>query len=286
MKEQTTNAMTTQENERFLLPDMVGGEFAKDDLAEDMDGLSVSFQRVKIPGGGVLQFEVPGDDPENPDYEKNLTGVILFNHATNAYWPEGAEPSDDNPPLCQSANGKTGYGEPGGLCSSCKLNQFGSAEKGRGKACKNMRTLYLLRSGDVMPIMLILPPTSIKPFRQFINSVFTLRKRATYGSLVQIGLKKEESGGFTYSVATFRKLRDFEGEELQRVCAYAASFREQAKAVIEERAEQNRASAESNVELAAELPVLPDNDTHFSIIPGNAGVGASVIDGEREALPA
>ena len=38
-------------------------------------------------------------------------------------------------------------------------------------------------------------------FRLFVNSSFTLRKRATYGSVVQIGLKKEESGGFTYSEA-------------------------------------------------------------------------------------
>ena len=282
MYEQTSNAMTALNHEPFLLPDMVAGDFAQDDLAEDMDGLAVSFQRVKIPGGGVLQFEVPGDDPENPDYEKNLTGVILFNHATNAYWPEGSEYSDDTPPLCQSANGKTGYGTPGGLCAGCKLNQFGSAENGKGKACKNMRTLYLLRSGDVMPIMLVLPPTSIKPFRQFINSVFTLRKRATYGSVVQIGLKKEESGGFTYSVATFKKLYDFTGEELQRVSAYAAFFRDQAKTSMAERAEQNKAAAENNVELAAAIPVLPDNEGHFDI----GGAFAKVIDGERMPLPA
>ena len=279
MYEQTNNAMTTLDHEAFLLPDMVAGDFAQDDLAEDMDGLAVTFQRVKIPGGGVLQFELPGDDPENPDYAKNLTGVILFNHATNAYWPEGNEYSDDTPPLCQSANGKTGYGTPGGLCASCKLNQFGSAENGKGKACKNMRTLYLLRSGDVMPIMLTLPPTSIKPFRQFVNSVFTLRKRATYGSVVQIGLKKEESGGFTYSVATFKKLYDFTGEELQRVSAYAASFRDQAKTAIVERAEQNKAAAENNIEMAEAAPMLPDNEGHFNIVPG-------VIDGERMALPA
>ena len=277
MNELNSNAMMTRD--QFLLPDMMGGEFAQDDLAEDMDGLAVSFQRVKIPGGGVLQFEVPGDDPENPDYAKTLTGIILYNHATNAYWAEGSEYSDDNPPLCQSANGKTGYGTPGGVCAGCKLNQFGSAGNGKGKACKNMRTLYLLRSGDVMPLMLTLPPTSIKPFRQFVNLAFTLRKRATYGSVVQIGLKKEESGGFTYSVATFKKLYDFTGEELQRVSAYASAFRAQAKASVEERAELNKAAAENTVEMAEAMPVLPDNEGHFSLV-------GSVIDGERMPLPA
>ena len=282
MTELTNNMMTAQEYEPFLLPDMVEGDFAQDDLAEDMDGLTVSFQRVKIPGGGVTQFEVPGDDPENPDYAKYLTGVILYNHMTNSYWPEGSEYNDDTPPLCQSADGKTGCGTPGGLCSVCRLNQFGSAENGKGKACKNMRTLYLLRSGDVMPIMLTLPPTSIKPFRQFVNSVFTLRKRATYGSLVQIGLKKEEGGSFVYSVATFKKVRDFTGEELQRVSAYATAFREQAKANIVVRTEQNKAAAENNIEvLTPTATVLPDNEEHFNI----GGLG-TVIDGDRMALPA
>ena len=279
MSAQNNNALTTQNTEAFILPDMVGGEFAQSDLAEDMDGLAVQFQRVKIPGGGVLQFEVPGDDPENPDYAKYLTGIILYNHATNAYWPEGSEYSDDTPPLCQSANGKCGYGEPGGVCAACRLNQFGSAENGKGKACKNMRAVYLLRSGDVMPIILMLPPTSIKPFRLFVNSSFTLRKRATYGSVVQIGLKKEESGGFTYSVATFKKLYDFTGDELQRVAAYATAFREQAKASVEERAELNKAAAENNIEIAQPLPQLSDNEGHFSIV-------GSVIDGDRVPLPA
>ena len=281
MLDQNNNAMIAQNNMPFVIPDMVAGDFDQSDLAEDMDGMSVSFQRVKIPGGGVLQFEVPGDDPENPDYAKYLEGVILYNHATNAYWPEGSEFSDDTPPLCQSADGKTGSGSPGGVCAGCRLNKFGSASNGKGKACKNMRTLYLLRSGDVMPLMLSLPPTSIKPFQNFVNSVFTLRRRATYGSLVQIGLKKEESGGFTYSVATFKKLRDFTGEELQRVCAYAAAFRDQVKESVAERVEQGMATAQENV-LAAPMPQLPDNEAHFEI--GSAF--DTMIDGDRMALPA
>ena len=33
-----------------------------------MDGLQMTMQRVKIPGGGNLQFEIRGDDPDNPDF--------------------------------------------------------------------------------------------------------------------------------------------------------------------------------------------------------------------------
>ena len=176
--------------EKFMLPTMIESDFSAEELAEDADGLQMSFPRVKIPAGGTLQFEMPSDDPDNPDYEKNLVGVILHNHATCAYWPAGSEYDDDTTPLCSSVDGKVGIGTPGGACAACVMNRFGSAPDGsKGKACKNMRILYLLRSGEYMPLQINLPPTSIKPFKDFLNRAFMFRCRATCGSIVQIGLK-------------------------------------------------------------------------------------------------
>lgn len=57
-------------HENFLLPAMVENDFTPEELAEDMEGIQMSFQRVKIPSGGMLQFELPSDDPDNPDYAK------------------------------------------------------------------------------------------------------------------------------------------------------------------------------------------------------------------------
>ena len=65
-----------------------------------------------------------------------------------------------------------------------------------------MRTLYLLRSGDFMPLQLTLSPTSLKPFNVFCNQAFLMRRRASFGSVVQIGLKKMNNGRDDYSVAT------------------------------------------------------------------------------------
>ena len=104
-------------------------------------------------------------------------------------------------------------------------------------ACKNMRVLYLLRSGEYMPLQVNLPPTSIKPFKEFLNRAFMLRRRATYGSIVQIGLKRENNGTNDYSVATFKLLQDFQGEELAQIRTYANSFKEQIKLLLQQRAE-------------------------------------------------
>ena len=266
------------ERTAFIIPKVSDSKFSSAELADDMDGLQLSFQRAKIPGGGVLQFELPGEDPENPDYVQTLEGVILFNHSANSYWPAGSEYGGNTPPQCQSVDGKVGYGDPGGICEACDYNKFGSDPNGGGKACKNMRVLYLLRSGEMMPIQLSLPPTSIRPYTTFVNSAFLLRGRRVCSGLVQIGLRKGASNGFTYSVATFKKLRDFEGEELAQVCAYADSFRDQIKQTLSERASQNEAQAGDGVERVSASRVMPDNGDHFAI--------GGVIDGERDLLPA
>ena len=52
------NALAEVKN--FTLPTMIESDFSNEDLSEDFDGLQMSFQRVKIPAGGALQFEKPG----------------------------------------------------------------------------------------------------------------------------------------------------------------------------------------------------------------------------------
>ena len=269
------NNNTSDAYQDFMLPTALNSDFSSEDLADDMDGLQLTMQRVKIPGGGNLQFEIRSDDPDNPDYERKLVGVILYHHLANAYWPEGSEYDDNVPPFCQSFDGKQGYGEPGGVCAACAFNQFGSTANGSGKACKNMRQIYLLRSGEYLPLQLSLPPTSLRPFNDFMNLAFVARRRPSYSAIVEIGLKRAESGGYTYSVATFRKVRDLEGEGLAAVKGYAANFKEQVKSLLAQRVENYKSDVES---LTGTAPLeLADNGDHFSY--------PCVIDGERDELP-
>lgn len=278
MNNQNTELITQED---FMLPVMVQSDFSTDELADDMDGIQMSFPRIKIPAGGTIQFEIPTDDPENPDYTKVLTGVILFHHPNNVYWAEGSEYDDNTVPLCSSIDGKNGIGDPGVACATCVLNEYGTAPEGRGKACKNMRMLYLLRSGEYLPFQLALPPTSLKSFNDFLKSAFVLRQRACFGSVIQITLKKVNNGTNDYSVAVFRRILDFEGDKLAQVRAYADSFKKQMKLSLQQRAATNEASHEDICEYGDGNPVTPkptNNGANFCI--------GQTLDGEHDELPA
>ncbi len=214
-----TNENTLMALNSFMVPTAAGNtmESPIDDF-NDFEGIMMTFPRIKIPGGGSTQFEIPSDNPEKPDYTPAIEGVILFNHNTNAIWVAVSEYDMNASPVCSSPDGKTGYGIPGGACAECPFNQYESDPNGgKGKACKNMRSLYILQNNAVMPINLLLPPTSLRAFADFARNVFIMRKRQPWGSLVRIELRKESNGSNNYAVATFRLLGDFTGEKLAEI---------------------------------------------------------------------
>ena len=225
----------------MVAPDMEA--FSTEELDEERDGLSPNLPRVKIPGGGGLTFEMPGDDPEHPVMEPTLRGVIVHSHTMNAYWPPEADNND--PPTCSALTGMFGVGVPGGACVTCPNNRFGSGEKGKSKACKNMRVLYLLQEGEYMPVQLNLPPTSLRAYDQFYTTAFGMRRRGICGSVVELGLKRATSDGTTFSVVTFQLVGDLEGENLLAAKQYASAFREQIKTSLEERATRDAMEHES-----------------------------------------
>lgn len=187
--------------DEFRFPDFAAGTEDVYD-AEEFDDIEPEFPRVKIPSGGATSFEIPNpEDPDDPIPSKTIEGVIVLQHTANSYW-ENSDPNG-SPPDCYSQDGVRGIGKPGGACAQCALNEFGSGEGGKGKACKNMKNIYLLRSGDLLPLLISLPPTSLKAFRKYANNL-RFAGRAMSGVKTVIGLKKEDGESGAYSVATFK----------------------------------------------------------------------------------
>lgn len=181
-----------------------------DVMAEELgEDAVIPYDRIKIPSGGGIAFEIPSDDPDNPDSEKEIEGIIVYAQSVNAYW-ENAYDGANTPPSCSSADGKTGLNiETGEVhnCKHCPFNEFGSGDDKKGKACKNMKRLYILRTGAPLPVVLTLPPTSIKPYTDYVGRQIVTKGLRTHHVITKITLKKEKSGtGIAYSKAQFAKV--------------------------------------------------------------------------------
>ncbi|WDU83588.1 hypothetical protein PWK10_02820 [Caloramator sp. Dgby_cultured_2] len=116
--------VTISENTGFLQL----ADFNLDEaMASELDGLDMTFERIKIPSAGSTVFEVPGENPGEPDTVKEFSAVILYHHPLYAYYKDKYT-GGSNPPDCGSFDGITGEGDPGGSCSKCPYNQFGSGK--------------------------------------------------------------------------------------------------------------------------------------------------------------
>jgi len=198
-------------------------------LAEEMDGLSLSFDRIKIPAGGGLAYEVPSDNPDSPDMVKEFSAVILYHHPVHSYYKEKYT-GGNTPPDCASRNGRDGIDSDGVVhtCAECDFAKFGSGENG-AKACKQKRRIYILRKGEALPIILSLPTGSLADFSKYITRLLSKGSKSS-AVVTKFSLKKaQNAGGISYSQAVLSVERDLNPDEQKIVDRLA----EQVKALAQ-----------------------------------------------------
>jgi hypothetical protein len=189
-----------------------------------------------------------GENPDSSETVKEFSAVILHHHPLYAYYTDKYT-GGSNPPDCGSFDGITGVGNPGGDCAGCPFNKFGSGENG-AKACKNRRRIYLLREGEIFPMILSLPTGSLKDFTRYIMRLLSKGKKSN-SVVTKFALKKATgNSGIIYSQAQFSFDRDLTGEEF----ALISGLTEQVKAFSVRDGYDN----ESSVDVAAnnEIPVF------------------------------
>lgn len=196
--------------------------------AVELQGLGNSFiDNIKLPSGGGLAFEVPGDDSENPDIMKELTGVIIAHHPMFGFW-EGEYDGDNTPPICYSMDSIQGIDIAGEVhdCQSCPKNQYGSNGKGKGKACKNAHRIYFLMENSCFPAIVDLPPTSLGNFGIYLRRNMIQKQVQCYEVVTQISLtKKANNDGIIYSQALFKNLGKLPSKQQLVIKQYVESFK-------------------------------------------------------------
>lgn len=119
------NELQKVDNQEFALAAVEQPEL-REIMRDNLTDIQVQFERIRIPAGGGLSFEVADENGELKPVSE-IVGVILDRHPVNAYWPDkfsGAK----NPPACVAIDGRFGVGDPGGDCRQCRFNQWGSDE--------------------------------------------------------------------------------------------------------------------------------------------------------------
>lgn len=157
--------------------------------------LPTDLDTIKMPAAGVTSWTV--QTLEGEETEKQLTGIVIWFTNRRAFWKESLDDAGGKSrPDCYSEDGVKGVGDPGGLCKTCPMAEFGSAKggKGDGQACKAMRYTFMVREKECLPTLIVLSPTSIKPLKNYfrklgskgilyytVESVFELEKAVSKG---------------------------------------------------------------------------------------------------------
>lgn len=145
--------------------------------------------------GGILTVD------DTPVKGNAIRCVVLMSMHENQYYEGAFDPSNIQVPQCYA------FGEPDGegadmhphpecaekqseACEGCWANEMGSADTGRGKACKNIRRLALVTE-DAMESAsaleeaeiraLKVPVTSVKNWSKFVHRVAEEMQRPSWG---------------------------------------------------------------------------------------------------------
>lgn len=132
----------------------------------------------------------------------SMEGIIIDSCFMNAYYAERYDPNNPSPPDCYAFNREDQNNmipsekievPQHHECRTCPMNAWGSADTGRGKACKNRRRLAImlpdaLEEGiEAATIAYFeLPPTSGGLWDGYVKLLDDVHKRPPFGVLTKI----------------------------------------------------------------------------------------------------
>lgn len=192
--------------------------------AQEEVGGTVMY-RAKIAAGGGKSFEIITGDEDSDTSVSKIVGVVIHSHQCNARFDESAQ---GEPPICSSQDGKYGIdAETGDViqCENCPYNKYGSASKGRGKACKNMIRLYIMIEGSPIPLVLTLPPTSIEGWQNYRLVSLPPKRLKPVDVLTEFTLSPQTSkSGNKYSVVKPKLVGKLDANTSEMMRYFASGF--------------------------------------------------------------
>lgn len=174
---------------------------------------SAGAATAKTTGGGYKSISTKGGvftvDGEVAGEELDV--VILGFTLENAYYTAGYDPDNPSNPVCFAFgdNAKTMAPIPEDVeelqnekCKGCPQNEFGSADTGRGKACKNQAKLLVLDPDDLddlenaEPRTLKVSVTSVAHLSEYVKTLEDKFKRPPLAFVTSVKLVRDPKTQF------------------------------------------------------------------------------------------
>jgi hypothetical protein len=198
--------------------------------------------------GGILSF----NDAPLPN---NQMAVIQVDSIFENVFYEGEfDPSTPTAPTCFAFANEEGDLKPHpsvveagqaqhDTCKGCPMNEWGTADKGRGKACRNTRRLALIPAGDLTaegvfkphsdpeqiekgPLgFMKLPVTSVKGYAAYVKQIAGALRRPPHGIFTKVKVVPDQKSQFKVTFEPLAKIPD-------KLMEAVMSRREEAKLMI------------------------------------------------------
>jgi hypothetical protein len=162
----------------------LGGD---DDADEWASGTASGFPVVSTRGkvfhvkrGDDVELIAKADDPDEPETKLKVVVLKTNKGVSRTYYEDTYEEGSDDPPTCYSNDGIIPAADvedrQAKKCAVCPKAQWGSriTESGKkGKACSEVKRLAVaLWSDPSEPMLLRVPPTSLKGWDTYVNMLF------------------------------------------------------------------------------------------------------------------
>lgn len=134
------------------------------DNLESIDTFTLPRAKMTSQGFELLEGEKPLTE---------LEGVIIHTKKTNVFYAKPYNPRETQSPDCFSLDGNTpdkSIRNPvHSTCRGCPKAEFGTNTMGSGKACRNLKPIYMLLGDEaIMPRQITVTPASLKAANQYL----------------------------------------------------------------------------------------------------------------------
>lgn len=211
----------TSANIAEVIQENLGDDFSLQDL-----------ERIKFPSGGMTLWTVQTVDGEK--HLETLAGIVVAKKGTRQYWKNPFS-GGGTPPDCVSLDLVRGRGLHEGVpCKDCLLSKYGSAvdqngKAKKGQACKEVLNTLIILEGQLLPSLVVFPPTSLKTLKQYYVKMSSSGSKF-YGAVTEFRLKKlKNADGIDYAETMPVMGPKLSAEQIGAILDYVSMFKEMLK---------------------------------------------------------